>query len=268
MATNISKADGTPISLADDTVDSTSTSLELPGRNVSNYGQYINQDLVRILEHYSRSTAPSNPTKGQVWHDTSIDKMKYYNGTDWLEFFSADSSGNFVPPVDCGPPGTDLGAPGLRFCNVYAVDFWGDTFHGIATEAQYADLAERFATDKPYIAGTLVSIGGEKEITETTEKLDVNVLGVISDEPGLLMNSEAGSFETHPPVAYKGRLNVRVVGEIYKGERLVSSGVPGVAMRLENDALDKVLPQTIVGRALEDKNTKNEGLVLSVVGVK
>ena len=60
-----------------------------------------------------------------------------------------------------------------------AVNVWG-TFFGTATSAQYADLAERYETDAPVTVGDLVSIGGSKEITLTTEAWDPEVFGVVS----------------------------------------------------------------------------------------
>ena len=92
------------------------------------------------------------------------------------------------------------------------------TFSGRATEANYADLAEIYKTDKEYPVGTIVSIGGDAEAraVETGEP----ILGVISENPGFLMNKDAEG----QAVAFVGRVPVLVKGAINKGERVYANG--------------------------------------------
>jgi hypothetical protein len=85
-----------------------------------------------------------------------------------------------------------------------------------ATQAQYADLAEIYETDKLYDVGTVVMVGGEKEVTECF--VGKRALGVISNRPAFLMNSQAKG----QPIALKGRVKVKVVGTIKKGDELVA----------------------------------------------
>jgi len=136
-----------------------------------------------------------------------------------------------------------------------------DTFSGVATEAQYADLAEIYSADAEYEPGTVVKIGGDAEITQTTEHADVDVFGVISTAPAYLMNKDAEGL----PVALQGRVPVKVIGKIKKGERLVSSDVPGVAWALGDDAYDS---RAIIGRALQSKEDGDTGVIEAVIGVK
>jgi len=91
-------------------------------------------------------------------------------------------------------------------------------FEGTATAARYADLAEKYLTDKNYEAGTVVSVGGAQEVTEAKE--GDRALGVISAQPAYMMNAHlaGGQF-----VALKGRLQVKVVGKVKKGDRLVAT---------------------------------------------
>lgn len=135
-------------------------------------------------------------------------------------------------------------------------------FVGTATEAQYADLAEIYAADQDYEPGTVVKIGGEAEITATDKYLDVDVFGVISTDPAYLMNSKAQGL----PVALQGRVPVRVLGPVKKGERLVSSDLPGTACAF--DYSQPYDPRFVIGRALEDKNSEDAGIVEAVIGVK
>lgn len=137
-------------------------------------------------------------------------------------------------------------------------------FTGTATSAQYADVAERYASDKPYDHGTVVRLGGSHEITETTTQGDTEVFGVISTNPALEMNAGAGSDETHPFVAMTGRVPCKVVGKVTKGQRLITSAVPGHAMA----ATDVSDYRLVIGRALETKTTEGEGVIEVVVGAK
>jgi len=136
-----------------------------------------------------------------------------------------------------------------------------DTFSGVATEAQYADLAEIYSADADYEPGTVVKIGGDAEITQTSEHADTDVFGVISTTPAYLMNKDAEGL----PVALQGRVPVKVIGKVKKGERLVSSDVPGVAWALGNDAYDS---RAIIGRALQSKEDGDAGVIEAVIGVK
>ena len=60
-------------------------------------------------------------------------------------------------------------------------------FHGTATSAQYADLAERYEADAEYSAGTVVILGGDKEVTQSLMERDARVFGVLSTKPGLML---------------------------------------------------------------------------------
>jgi hypothetical protein len=144
------------------------------------------------------------------------------------------------------------------------------TMTGTALHAVYSDLAERYEADKAYPLGTLVKIGGKKEITETTDEYDCDVFGVISDQPAFLMNSDAGTNDSHPKVGLIGRIYVRVIGVVKKGDSLTASEIAGVAKSIGElntmgaNALGYVLSR--IGRALEDKDTSEEGLILAYIG--
>jgi hypothetical protein len=156
-----------------------------------------------------------------------------------------------------------LGSSTERYANIYSV-----TFSGNATSAQYADLAERYESDMPLEAGDVVIIGGAKEITKSTTSFDSEVFGVISTAPAFKMNSEAGDDTTHPYVALSGRVPVKVIGQVKKGQRLVTSNTPGVACGIYANHKPADFITCIIGRALEDKTTDDVGLIEVVVGVK
>jgi hypothetical protein len=150
----------------------------------------------------------------------------------------------------------ELGSTSFRWANV-----WATTFRGTAITASYADLAERFEADIAYLPGTVVELGGAKEITAASQDLSDQVFGVISTRAGFLMNGEAGNDITHPPVAMQGRVPVRVIGSVRKGDRLVSAGA-GLARSAKTN---EITAFNVVGRALEDKTTDGEGLIEAIV---
>jgi hypothetical protein len=103
--------------------------------------------------------------------------------------------------------------------------FAANVMTGTATSARYADLAELYIADAEYPVGTVMAVGGEKEITAYTGGA-IRALGTISENPAYLMNSE---LEGGVPVALKGRVPVRVIGTVKKGQGLGASSIPGVA---------------------------------------
>ena len=144
-------------------------------------------------------------------------------------------------------------------------DVQANEFRGTATEAQYADLAERYETDLPMEVGDVVKLGGDKEITKTTQVSDTDVFGVIAENPAFKMNSGAGTDQTHPFVTLTGRTMCKIKGSIAKGDRLCSSDLPGVAQKLDiNSPNFNIL--SIIGRSLEDNSSGDVRLVEVVLG--
>ena len=133
-----------------------------------------------------------------------------------------------------------------------------------ATTALYADVAERFAADELLEPGTVVELGGVKEITRSTQDLSENVFGVISTRPAYTMNGGAGEDDTHPAVAMTGRVPVKCVGVVRKGDRLVSAG-EGVARAAQPG---EATAFNVIGRSLENKHTAELGTIEAIVTIK
>lgn len=407
MAYTIVKSDGTILTtIADGTINTTSTSLGLPGRNYAGYGQTLDTNFVHQIENFADNNPPPNPLRGQLWFNTN-DSTLYLCPTDgesnalaWLALTTTSSGGtttfgsvtvtgnllanNITATNNCnanaatfsyltvtvsanvasgnittanigtltttnvttggtstngtltgtwtvngggtanGVNGTSMwitngnlvitGAPslGIRTDNYYyangtPISFAGsygnanvaaympvyngnilaanittpilttgaNTTPGTLTgnwtlttgsrlQATYADLAERFESDQSYDPGTVVELGGEKEITAVKYELSDDVFGVISDTAAYLMNAGAGEDNTHPPVAVSGRVKVKVTGEVKKGQRLVSAGngLARAARKNEATAFNSI------GRALEDKSSVGVGVVEAIVIIR
>ena len=166
---------------------------------------------------------------------------------------------------------TPLGGTTSYWGNVYATGLVGNgTIYGKWTvaagstmQANYADLAERFHADAEYPAGTVVEMGGVNEITKVVEDLSDNVFGVISTNAAYLMNSAAGDDATHPPIAMSGRVPVRAIGLITKGDRLVSAGNG----RARAGKKSELTSWNVIGRALESKTEVEESLIEAIVKI-
>lgn len=409
MAYTIVKSDGTVLTtIADGTINTTSTSLGLPGRNYAGYGQTLDTNFVHQLENFADTTPPANPLTGQLWYNTNANTL-YVCPTDGLSnanawvslavssanstttFGSVQVTGNlsannvtavnnvsgangiftnisvsstanissgtanigtgnigslFTQSINAGSQSTavsltgvltangagtansiagtsmwvtggnlvvgGIGSPlgirtdGYYYANGLAISFAGsysnanvasylpvyggailtttvtattlttgaNTTAGTMTgnftlsagsrlQSTYADLAERFEADAFYDAGTVVEMGGDKEITAVQYELSEDVFGVVSTTAGYLMNAMAGDDDTHPAIAVGGRVQVKVIGTVKKGQRLVSAG-NGMARAAQQG---EATAFNTIGRSLEDKTTDEIGAVEAFVKI-
>ena len=138
-------------------------------------------------------------------------------------------------------------------------DLYANLFQGTATSARYADLAEYYTTDQEYAPGTVLVFGGTAETTTTNVFSDVRLAGVVSTAPGYIMNSELAG--TRACIALQGRVPCNVVGQVKKGDMLTTAGIPGHAAK----AMDPRVG-TIIGKALEDKDYSEAGVIEVAVG--
>jgi len=403
MAYTIVKSDGTVLTtIADGTINTTSTSLGLPGRNFAGWGQPFDTNFVHLTENFADNTPPPNPLRGQLWYNTNESTL-YVCPTDgvtnqsaWLAIAATSSggsttfgavtvSGNLIANniaatnnIDANSISTSFltvttnatileanvatanlttvrtsnittgstSTPGaltgtwtvngtaggnslivsggnlftsgniiiqdansirdtsgnpITFAGTYSnanVATFLPTYAGnvgaltatlrgnvLTTGANtnlgsitgnwtltpgsklnstYADLAERYAADDDLAPGTVVEIGGSKEITKVKDELSENVFGVVSNTAAYLMNSMSGSDATHPPIALVGRVTVKITGTILKGQRLVSAG-NGIARAAQPG---EATTFNTIGRALADKNTNDLGTVEAVVMIR
>ena len=182
----------------------------------------------------------------------NLGSVTNYFGTGYIATLQAGSivASNILPSANVA---IDIGSTSSWFRNIY----------GTAIHAAYADLAERFHADAEYAPGTVVEMGGTAEITKVVAELSDKVFGVISTNAAYLMNSSAGNDATHPPIAMSGRVPVRVVGLIAKGDRLVSAG-NGLARAGKQNELT---PWNVIGRSLVDKTDTSESLIEAIVKI-
>ncbi len=116
MAYQINKTDGTIIStVADGQIDTLSTDLTLIGKNYSGFGEALNENFIKLLENFSSTQAPTYPLRGQVWFDTAENKLKVYNGSDFIPVSSATISSTQPETLSIGDLWWDNVAAQLYF---------------------------------------------------------------------------------------------------------------------------------------------------------
>jgi hypothetical protein len=181
----------------------------------------------------------------------------------WDETFADDgttifgNAGGAWTAFKSGGGDDELSAPTL-------VDIRGNVVHATSTSAQYADLAERYEADCETEVGDVVILGGQAEITKCKEELDDAVFGVVSESPAFLMNAQAGNNSSHPMIALKGRVLVKLKGKGRAGDRVVSAG-NGEARVAD---LEECTAFNTLGRLIKDKYNEETALTECVIGVK
>jgi hypothetical protein len=159
-------------------------------------------------------------------------------------------TGNLIPSANVT---YNIGSTTANWNNVYAVNF-----SGTSTTAKYADLAEKYVADVAIEPGTVVCFGGSQEVTTCDVDACRKIAGVVSTNPSYIMNAGLEG-DTVVTVALTGRVPVKVVGPVRKGDMMVSAGNG----RARAEADPKL--GTVIGKSLEDFDG-TEGVIEVVVG--
>jgi hypothetical protein len=183
--------------------------------------------------------------KTAYWNDAH--EFKTQNGVSLAPITASSAQVTAITTGGNGTPGTITGLwslnPGSRLQATYS-----------------ADLAEYYEGDQEYPVGTVLIFGGDKEVTVTNTQGDNRVAGVVSDNAAFSMYEACPGLKNL--VALQGRVPCRVVGKIKKGEMLVTSKIPGVAIAGGKD----IKVGTVVGKALVDYDSDHIGTIEIAVG--
>jgi hypothetical protein len=183
------------------------------------------------------------------------DKRNFYDNNGHV-FRPQNGVGN--APITCSTINASAivgtGSPNTQMTGTFRLAS-GSTLH-----ATYADLAEYYEADKEYAVGTVLVFAGDKEVTLTNRKGDHRVAGVVSDNAALVMNEDCQGEKVL--VALQGRVPCRVVGKVEKGDLMVTSHIPGVAVSAGGNAN----AGTIIGKALENFESDHIGTIEVAVG--
>ena len=242
--------------VGDITVDGTNTVLNTTTLSVED-------NIIELNRNISSNSGMPNFTGLKVNRgETSVatEQNLYWV---WDETFADDGSttygnaGGAWTAFKSGGGDDELSAPTL-------VDVRANIVHATTTSAMYADLAERYEADCDTEVGDVVRLGGNAEITKCNDELSDAVFGVISESPALLMNAQAGNNDSHPMVALKGRVMVKLKGKGKAGDRIVSAGNGEARVADEGECT----AFNTLGRLIKDKYNVNSALTECVIGVK
>jgi len=183
-----------------------STSVDIFG--ASKFGNGIRRGLTLVG---TNSVGSSKENDYYFW-GTASDALRATTATN-LAVVSTSTNATFYVPFVNGFSGDARAFAKSTFTFNPSTGVVGAT----ATSAYYADLAEKYLADKDYPVGTVMVVGGEKEITASSG--GERAIGVVTAQPAYLMNVE---LEGGTAVALKGRVPVRVSGNVKKGQNLVA----------------------------------------------
>jgi len=192
---------------------------------------------------------------------TGVDATSIQNGTSNITIGSANSNISVSVNNSAVITVTSTGIQnnmGNGVGNIGNATGYFNTIFAKATSAQYADLAEKYVADAEYAPGTVVSFGGEKEVTRSEVDADRAVAGVVSTNPSYIMNATLEA-EHVAVVAFTGRVPTSVTGTVVKGDLMVSNG--------DGTARSEADPKAgaIIGKALENF-TGDIGTIEVVIG--
>ena len=223
----------------------------------------VEDNIIELNRNISSNAATPKFTGIKVKRGSTSSAIEQDLFWVWDETFADDGSttygnaGGAFTAFKSGGTDDELSAPTL-------VDIRANVVHATTTSAMYADLAERYEADCETEVGDVVMLGGHAEITKCNKELCDQVFGVISDSPAFLMNAQAGNNDSHPMVALKGRVFVKIQGTGKAGDRVVSAG-NGEARIAE---LDECTAFNTLGRLIKHKYNKETALTECVIGVK
>ena len=201
MAYTINKTDGTVVAtITDGTIDN-STSLTLFGKSYSGFGELLNENLVKLLENSSSTSAPSAPLKGELWFDASTNQVKVYDGTSFKPTGGAKSSTSL-------PTSPSVGDLWLDATNDQVFVYTGDSrTHQVNDEWELIGPAFTAGqTESGWRIETLASAGGDKVVSsmyaggtrvailsKETFTPSASQAGFASIKAGLTLNSTLGA---------------------------------------------------------------------------
>jgi hypothetical protein len=178
------------------------------------------------------------------------------SGTARIFLNSDDGSGHFGGAVNTATlNGTGAGTYGSGTIN----GAWSLGSNATITATYAADLAEYYEGDKTYEVGTVLVFGGDKEVTTTDTINDTRLAGIVSDNAAYIMYDACPGEKNL--IALAGRVSCKVVGRVKKGDMLTTSATHGYAVKALNPTLG-----SIVGKALEDKDYGEAGVIQVAVG--
>lgn len=152
----------------------TETSLQLTGRNLTDYGAKINENFLHLLENFANNTSPSNPVEGQLWYDTTtgVDQLKIYDGVNWVSAGGLKKASS-APAAEQSLIGDLWVDTSNQQLYLYSGSGWTligpDYAEGINTGTKFESIVDTTNVSRPclinYVNGKAVSIISAVEFT-------------------------------------------------------------------------------------------------------
>ena len=220
-------------------------------------GNLVTSGIVSAASHIgSIVSVTGNVTGGNVLTNGIVSAASHIGSI--VSVTGNVNGGNLISAGTITVAGNIVSSGSNGVSNIGSATTYFNTVHAMATSAQYADLAEKYIADANYVPGTVIVIGGNKEVTASTVDQDRSVVGVVSSAPAYIMNSGLES-DTVVTVALVGRVPCLVQGPIARGSLLVST-TNGRARAEENPKIGSV-----IGKALENFDG-DQGTIEIIVG--
>ncbi len=194
MPYTINKTDGTTVTTISDGALDNSTSLTLFGKSYSGYGEFLNENQIKLLENSAATSTPTAPLKGELWFDTSTNQIKVYDGTSFKPTGGAKSQSTAPTSASAGDLWTDSDDDQLY---VYTGSAWqlvgpvytsGQTLSGWSIETINNNVGVSKVIASMFVGNTRVAILSKEAITP-----QVAITGFATIASGLTLNSTLGA---------------------------------------------------------------------------
>ena len=241
---NITPATGQSVIITGDlTVTGTATTLDVQNMNV--------EDPIIMLNKMDAGPTDVQPTTNSNDAGIIVQRGSTQNNAAWFW----DETDDRWKAVE-----TNSDSNVTNIVETALADIGANIVYATATQAQYADLAEIYESDADYEPGTVLVIGGDKEVTQCGILQDPRVVGVVSTAPAYLMNKDANGVA----VALRGKVPCKVEGPVRKGDLLVTNVTPGTATTLTHDS---PTPPAfcVIGKSLETDESTGIKLINIIV---
>lgn len=250
MSYQINKTDGTLLTeVIDGQIDQSSTNITLFGKNFSGYGEFLNENFIKLLENFASSAPPSNPIDGQTWWDKSENRLKIYDGNVW-KISGGPYVQNTQPQMVTGDlwinnqtnqlyayDGTDLILIGPSYSQAQGTSGF-EVSSIIDTQARSRTIL------KLNISGNLVAVYSDLEFTPISEQV---IADLVSDE------NPTG-------IIYKGINIVDSSNFVFRG---ISSSAAGlVTSQNETITVSQLLPSDRNGVTTGTLSVQNAGGII------
>jgi hypothetical protein len=178
MSYTITLTNGSTFATIPDGTINTSSSMTLVGKNYAGYGQFINDDIIRLLQNGANTTAPGAPLQGQLWYDQTTGTMKVYTGSTFKVISGATASST---------------APSV---STVAGDLWYDS---VNSQLNVYSGSTWILVGPAYTGGTGVTGAIVATITDTNAVSHVAVEMYVSDAVVGIFSKDASYTPAVPP---------------------------------------------------------------------